>query len=294
MIPSNASRPPTTMVIHNHATSSEDINKRRKSPDNPTIVTKDVKRPRTDETTEYSTEYFESLLKRLEKTKEPSKKQDEKESGSDDDLNQDNDDEEEDKEVEWDTIGGGKFWVYVLESCASPHYSYIGFTVDRERRLRQHNGDLKCGGAKYTKTHRPWRMVMSMSVDDANTQNWWTKSAALQLEWRSKHVCKSRRTRRRPPSNSRWRTLRVQNRPAVERRINDIFWLLNNRKKWTRNSPEWQDGRSLRIEMHPSLITPQIQEFAKNCAFWKPTIHPFSPDLHSKSIEKNPTISYNI
>jgi predicted GIY-YIG superfamily endonuclease len=174
----------------------------------------------------------------------------------------------------------GGFWVYLLESCASPHFSYVGFTVNRERRLRQHNGELKCGGAKYTKNHRPWRMVMSISCDNSEStdNSWWNKISALQLEWRCKHVSKGRSRRRRPRMGNlemqRWKTIRVLNRPAVERRLNDIFWLLHNRKKWTPNAPEWTPGRSLRIEMHPSLITPEIQKFAQHCSFWQPKIHP--------------------
>jgi len=37
--------------------------------------------------------------------------------------------------------------------------TYIGYTVDPLRRLRQHNGDLKSGGAKRTQRWRPWRIV---------------------------------------------------------------------------------------------------------------------------------------
>lgn len=35
---------------------------------------------------------------------------------------------------------------------------YCGVTIDIERRLRQHNGELK-GGARYTQTRRPVRVV---------------------------------------------------------------------------------------------------------------------------------------
>ena len=35
---------------------------------------------------------------------------------------------------------------------------YCGVTTDIERRLRQHNGELK-GGARYTQTRRPVRVV---------------------------------------------------------------------------------------------------------------------------------------
>lgn len=191
--------------------------------------------------------------------------------------------ENEDSE---DLEQGREFWVYVLESLASPHYSYVGFTVDRGRRLRQHNGELKCGGANYTHGHRPWRMMLSIR---GNSEEWWTKQAALQLEWRIKHVSKGRGAHRRRPKGDpvniksnkkqcRWRTFRIPNHPAIERRVNDILWLLHNRRKWTKNSPSFSPERSLTIEMHPSILTREIQEFAKNCSFWNIAITP-NPDL---------------
>jgi predicted GIY-YIG superfamily endonuclease len=226
---------------------------------------------------------FESILAAL--------KADAKSNPSDSDTDSDveNDDttseEDEDEEVEKDSKKSKKqFWVYLLESVENPHWSYIGYSVNRERRLRQHNGELKCGGAKYTKKHRPWRMVMSITCNemDPSDNEWWNKIAALQLEWRCKHVSKGR-SRRKPKSGNpemrRWKTLRIVNRPAVERRLNDIFWLLHNRKKWTPNAPEWKTGRSLRIEMQPSLMTPEIKQFVNQCSFWQPTLHPLLTTL---------------
>lgn len=211
------------------------------------------------------------------------------------DIHDDDDDDEKydlkfDDEVgdEKNGVKKGDFWVYVLESGSSAHYSYVGYTVDREKRLRQHNGDLKSGGAKYTHSHRPWRMMMSLkgSSTDVNDQ-WWTKQAALQLEWRVKHVSKGRgnKRRKRPkadpinikPDRKRchWNTLRIPGHPAMQRRVNDIFWLLHNRKKWSKNSTEWNPQRSIAIEMHPSIITPEIQKFIQDqCSFWNPSLTP--------------------
>lgn|SRR3989344_2463332 len=58
------------------------------------------------------------------------------------------------------------WWVYVIQSLVSrqnrkggplPGFFYVGSTTDFNRRLRQHNGDVK-GGGRYTAKHRPWRM----------------------------------------------------------------------------------------------------------------------------------------
>ena len=44
---------------------------------------------------------------------------------------------------------------YLLRSCdpAHPRSSYIGFTVNPLRRVRQHNGEIQ-GGARRTRRHR--------------------------------------------------------------------------------------------------------------------------------------------
>jgi len=46
--------------------------------------------------------------------------------------------------------------VYVLLSKRARR-TYVGVTIDAERRLAQHNGELP-GGAKATRAGRPWRL----------------------------------------------------------------------------------------------------------------------------------------
>lgn len=55
--------------------------------------------------------------------------------------------------------------------------SYIGCTNNIKKRLRQHNGEIT-GGAKATKTGRPWTLICYISGFD--------KSHALCCEWRLK------------------------------------------------------------------------------------------------------------
>jgi putative endonuclease len=49
--------------------------------------------------------------------------------------------------------GEGRWWVYVLVS-ASLGRTYVGITIDVERRVAQHNGDVP-GGARSTRAGRP-------------------------------------------------------------------------------------------------------------------------------------------
>jgi predicted GIY-YIG superfamily endonuclease len=70
--------------------------------------------------------------------------------------------------------------VYCLQTLEPPFQTYVGATVDLDRRLAQHNGILK-GGARRTKT-RPngWRRVCSVAGFQDNHQ-------ALSFEWHWKH-----------------------------------------------------------------------------------------------------------
>lgn len=56
---------------------------------------------------------------------------------------------------------------------------YIGYTVDFNRRIRQHNGEIT-GGAKKTKNHRPWTPVCII-------EGFLDQSTALRFEYRLQH-----------------------------------------------------------------------------------------------------------
>jgi structure-specific endonuclease subunit SLX1 len=70
--------------------------------------------------------------------------------------------------------------VYCLATVEAPCLTYIGATIDPDRRLRQHNG-LLSGGARLTKK-RPngWYRV-------CHVKGFPTWNAALSFEWHWKH-----------------------------------------------------------------------------------------------------------
>lgn len=69
-------------------------------------------------------------------------------------------------------------FVYLLVSNTGS--TYVGATIDLDRRLRQHNGEIK-GGAKITSRRESWTRHCHV----AGFPSW---QAALQFEWRWKQL----------------------------------------------------------------------------------------------------------
>lgn len=75
------------------------------------------------------------------------------------------------------------WFVYCLSTVEEPIKTYIGATINLDRRLNQHNGE-QSGGAKATSTvPGGWYRVCYVS-------GFQTKIQALQFEWRWKHLSK--------------------------------------------------------------------------------------------------------
>ncbi|KAI0512024.1 hypothetical protein KFK09_012658 [Dendrobium nobile] len=79
----------------------------------------------------------------------------------------------------------GFFACYLLCSLSPRHKgrTYIGFTVNPQRRIKQHNGEKSCGAWR-TKRGRPWEMVLCIYGFPSNV-------SALQFEWAWQHPTES-------------------------------------------------------------------------------------------------------
>lgn len=74
------------------------------------------------------------------------------------------------------------WYCYCLESASKS--TYIGSTIDPDRRLRQHNRELT-GGAKATGRAVGWRRICCVT-------GFPNERSALQFEWMWKHVSKKK------------------------------------------------------------------------------------------------------
>ena len=108
------------------------------------------------------------------------------------------------------------WYCYLL---VSDNKTYVGATIDPERRLQQHNGILS-GGAKATKGH-VWKRTCLVGTFPEERD-------ALQFEWKWKQLSKK------------------QKGSGLERRTKALETLINSDKS-TSNSRPFSDYESLNI-----------------------------------------------
>lgn len=64
-------------------------------------------------------------------------------------------------------------------------FFYVGCTTDVDRRLRQHNGEIR-GGGKYTSKHRPWVLMCTYGVYENRSEAMKAERALKSLRGRKR------------------------------------------------------------------------------------------------------------
>ena len=108
-------------------------------------------------------------------------------------------------------------WCLYMLTNPTQRRTYVGITVDFNRRLRQHNGELK-GGARATRGQGPWRPVFRVEG--------LPRTFAHQLEWAVHRLGR----RRRPKGLN-----------AVAKRFYHVFGVVLSRDKVTRKAVPTKD-----------------------------------------------------
>ena len=114
------------------------------------------------------------------------------------------------------------FLVYLLKS---DNKSYIGYTNNFERRLRQHNGELK-GGAKYTTRNKGCNLWEPICIIDGFED----KCEVMRCEWKLKRA------------------------RGYLNRIKYIDYIFNNEKQFTSKGAEI-DSLNLKIYTRPDYYS---------------------------------------
>jgi len=121
-------------------------------------------------------------------------------------------------------------FVYLLISTNGN--TYVGATINLERRLRQHNKEIK-GGAKATSIQVSKGEIWSRVLYVSGFPNW---KASLQFEWRWKQL-------------SRKYSLQIK---PLERRLKALHQLLSLEKPTSNAIPytEWEGKPEIHFEMN--------------------------------------------
>mmetsp|Transcript_20169 Transcript_20169/g.24451 ORF Transcript_20169/g.24451 Transcript_20169/m.24451 type:complete len:172 (+) Transcript_20169:116-631(+) len=97
--------------------------------------------------------------------------------------------------------------------------TYVGFTNNPMRRIRQHNGEIK-NGAKRTTRHRPWEFVLVVV-------GFPTKFSALSFEWAWQHSQASRmfsQTVKQQLKTTSYR--KIGGKQSVKRKLIELTYML--------------------------------------------------------------------
>jgi predicted GIY-YIG superfamily endonuclease len=82
-----------------------------------------------------------------------------------------------------------KYYCYIVKQVnGNRDLTYVGYTVNPSRRIRQHSSIIK-GGAIYTTKYKcPWEFLVVMTCP------YWNNVKSMQTEWLIKHPTRKRKT----------------------------------------------------------------------------------------------------
>ncbi len=130
-------------------------------------------------------------------------------------------------------------YCYILKSKVSD-YTYNGYTNRIDRRIRQHNKEIK-GGAKATSRNGPWEYLAIITATE-ETSDAFTKVKALSLEWSIRY-----------PTNKRPRPREFS---TPEGRIRSLVHVFNNPKF---------SGFHWNIQVHPDYLQLAQEILGESC-----------------------------
>ena len=86
-------------------------------------------------------------------------------------------------------ISNKKYYCYIVKQVeGTKDLTYVGYTVNPNRRIRQHSSEVK-GGARFTTSQNrgPWEFLVVMTCPS------WDNIRAMQTEWLIKHPERKRK-----------------------------------------------------------------------------------------------------
>ena len=86
-------------------------------------------------------------------------------------------------------ISNKKYYCYIVKQVEGTRdLTYVGYTVNPSRRIRQHSSEITGGAAYTTKYKCPWEFLVVMTCPT------WNNVKSMQTEWLIKHPNRKRKT----------------------------------------------------------------------------------------------------
>lgn len=157
-----------------------------------------------------------------------------------------------------ETLNSNKrYYCYILQQDNKVNsLNYVGYTVNFNRRIRQHNCIIK-GGARYTKNRGPWSFLAVMTCSS------WNNIRAMQVEWLIKHPTRTRK-RHKCFSGSLGRVnslveifKRIPSEEKIDIYIHDDFMLNALNLKFPQNieiKKDLNDLHEIKISSMPTVL----------------------------------------